>query len=349
MSEIKENIIIKLGMIGADNPHYTPFMRQSPGRLGIWDNCHFYFHPPNETCDFFVAWDGISSKQEITCPQGNTLLITGEPPNIRRYNPDFVGQFSRVITCQKAIRHKRTILTQQCMPWWVGLDLKNKDSDGALLVKMDYDALKNTQPEKMGIISVIVSNKAHTPGHRRRLKFVTELKKELGDMLTVYGSDNYIPDKWDGIAPFKYHIAIENTSIPNYWTEKLADSYLAGAYPFYFGCTNLDDYFPSNSFTAIDITDPEEAIDIIIRGIKQNRYERSIDSLNEAKRLVMDEYNIFPFIADIANRSMAYSRSEKLTFLPEQHADWGPRTRLKYRWGQLLNIISPRDEINNTG
>ncbi len=40
-----------------------------------------------------------------------------------------------------------------------------------------------------------------------------------------------------------FHIAIENTSIKNYFSEKLLDCFRTKTVPIYYGCTNIDEYF----------------------------------------------------------------------------------------------------------
>jgi hypothetical protein len=40
-----------------------------------------------------------------------------------------------------------------------------------------------------------------------------------------------------------FHIAIENVSIPNFFTEKLIDCFQARTVPIYWGCTNIGEYF----------------------------------------------------------------------------------------------------------
>ena len=60
---------------------------------------------------------------------------------------------------------------------------------------------------------------------------------------------------------------MENAVIPDYWTEKIADCFLAWTLPIYYGCPNLEDYFPEKSFIRIDIEKPEEAIDSIVNKI----------------------------------------------------------------------------------
>jgi hypothetical protein len=40
-----------------------------------------------------------------------------------------------------------------------------------------------------------------------------------------------------------FHICIENTSIPNYFSEKILDCFLTKTIPIYIGCSNLNSYF----------------------------------------------------------------------------------------------------------
>ena len=100
------------------------------------------------------------------------------------------------------------------------------------------------------------------------------MQKEFGDEVDVFGRGlKDFEDKWEVIAPYKYHIAIENSSTEDYWTEKLADCFLAGSYPFYYGCPNLDDYFPQKTYTSIDINNVEETIAIIKQKIEEKQFE----------------------------------------------------------------------------
>ena len=132
-------------------------------------------------------------------------------------------------------------------------------------------------PEKKKLISVITSNKAFTQGHIDRIRFVSKLKEHFGDQIDVFGRGyNTFGDKWDVLADYKYHIVIENSSQTYYWTEKLSDCFLAETYPFYYGCTNIADYFPSDAYTPIDISNPDEAIKIIDKAIKADAYGKSM-------------------------------------------------------------------------
>jgi len=188
---------------------------------------------------------------------------------------------------------------------------------------LDYDALKPmTKFEKDRTISVVCSNKAFSKGHRNRLLFVQKLRKHFGAEIDVYGKGlNEVRDKWDAIARYRYHVVLENCSRPDYWSEKLSDAYLAGAYPFYYGCSNILDYFPKGSLTPIDITAPEEAISMIIQTIQNNEYERSFGELIFARNLVLDKYNLFAFLAEHCNNVKQSNHKEIMTLRPE-HTSW---------------------------
>ena len=111
-------------------------------------------------------------------------------------------------------------------------------------------------PEKQDLISVVTSNKAFTHYQRKRIAFIEELTRLIPDRLVIYGhGQRSIDDKKDALLPYRYHLAIENCDGPDLWTEKLADPFLCGAFPFYAGCTNVESYFPAGSFEYIDLQD----------------------------------------------------------------------------------------------
>ena len=47
---------------------------------------------------------------------------------------------------------------------------------------------------------------------------------------------------------YKFSIAFENTSGPEYLTEKIWDAFMAGSIPIYWGCPNVSDFFNTASF-----------------------------------------------------------------------------------------------------
>jgi hypothetical protein len=194
-------------------------------------------------------------------------------------------------------------------------------------------------------MSVIVSNKKITKGHAKRIKFVKRLKEHFGKNLDVFGAGNEkLEDKWDGIAPYKYFIALENSSFPDYWTEKLSDAFLGGAYPLYYGCPNIHDYFSKDSLTLIDINNVSRAIETISRTIEACTYERSIKNIEIAKNLVLNKYNLFAIIADYCVRNQSHNSKTSVTVFPENIAG---KNRMTQRMKYIIKRILHKSRIGN--
>lgn len=293
-------------------------LRQTPGAQGRWRNCFFYEDDRIKECDWLVVYSHVLKEEHVQCPAKNTIYVDPEPPTIRLRGERFLKQFSYVVTCRRDLKLRGTINTQQGLLWHVGMQMessgRHRDLDftfsSSVGITRGYDEFNNHEaPRKTKLLSVMSSDKAFTDGHRRRRAFIEVLKNRFGDSVEIYGRGiKDISDKWDAIADYKYHVAIENSAHPDYWTEKLSDSYLAGAYPFYYGCPNLSDYLPSSSFTRIDINDPQRAVEIIAEGIGANLYENSLESLKEAKELILNKHNIFAVLSDLIEAKANQSR-----------------------------------------
>ena len=277
-----------------------PLIRQTPGSKGIWEDAQFFFNSEAGEYDAWIVYDDVLSTEETVCPKENIILITGEPPQLKNYLPDFLSQFSAVITSHANMSHPRRILYQQSLPWHVGRKQRNHHN---VAFAKSYDELRTMMDiPKSRVLSVLVSAKNHTEGHAKRIEFVKRLKKYFGSEIDVYGRGiNEIEDKWDAIAPYKYHIALENSLAEHYWTEKLSDVFLSETFPIYYGSPNVDEYFPAESYRTIDINDFGSAVHTIINTMNNDVYEKSIQSLKKAKLLVLEKYNLFPMVLNYIN------------------------------------------------
>lgn len=277
-----------------------PFKRQTPNMSGIWGNCEFYINKDIEECDYWFVYRDLNKQEKVKCSLDKTYFITGEPESIKIFDKDFLNQFANIITSQKNIIHEKKILSQEGLPWLIGRKNRLDERNRSFMI---YDDFKNKREYKKDkIISVITSNKYNTDGHKKRYDFVMKLKEAFGDNIDVFGRGiNEIEDKWDAIASYKYHIVIENSIYDDYWTEKLADTFLAGAYPFYYGCSNISKYFDDSCYTKIDINKFDESLKIIEKIIKDETYEKSIESIREAKDLILDKYNFFAMVNQIVS------------------------------------------------
>jgi hypothetical protein len=210
----------------------------------------------------------------------------------------FLDQFQTIFTCHDIFRNN-TKFSFPFLGWMI-----NANHGPSMFSKSDRDInwfKKNHHIDKTKNLSVFCSAKQLMPDHKLRFKFVKALKEHFGDKLDWYGNGvKPLPEKWDGIAPYKYHIVLENQSRNNIITEKLYDSFLALAYPIYCGAPNVGDYFKIDSLTQIDMMDLNGAIEKIELILKDDVWESKLPLLIESKMRVLNDFNVFNRIAEIA-------------------------------------------------
>jgi hypothetical protein len=292
-----------------------PLCQQTPGGTGVWGDYRFLVNQPTEECDYWVVYEGLTSKESIRCVPGGAVLLTAEPPNIKRYSADFLSQFSLVFSAHQSLKSRVVQPAPPCLPWHVG-----RHSDGgADSFDKNYDFLSSCMPpEKQRLISVITSDKTFTSEHRYRLEFVRALERALGADLHVYGRGiKEIDDKWDAIAPYKYHVVVENGSFLNYWTEKLSDAYLAWAFPLYMGCPNVESFFSPRALVKLDWGQTAAAIRKIEAVLGEDPFTESLAFIGRARRQCLDEYNFFPYVARICARLPSSAKRARVTLRPE--------------------------------
>jgi hypothetical protein len=280
-------------------------MRQTPDNKGIWDNIQFTVDPVEE-CDYVVMLNNnMKCESVVRCPSENIWALIQEP-YVKGFTDWMVEGhklFSRVYTHHIPSDDSKYIISQPALPWHI-----NKSFDQ--LSKMDI-------PEKSKTLSWIVGNPLSIPGHFKRLSFLKFIQDKSPIKIDLFGrAVCFIDDKWDGLAPFKYSLAIENSCSPDYWTEKLADCFLSWTIPIYYGCTNLEKYFPEESFIRIDIDKPEIAIDRIKSAIKNNEWEKRLPALKTAREKVLNQYQLFPHLAKEIRSHHSKDENKILTLIP---------------------------------
>lgn len=279
-------------------------MRQTPNRLGIWQNVKFITDESARYYDWWVVLHDSALLQEETvqCDPRNTIFVSMEPP-IWGKNDEFNNQFNYIISCDSRINHERLYLNN-AITWWAGINVKFENGHKFLPeINYDYDDFKNLRcPKKANKISVITSSKTNFPGHRKRIEFLNRLKAhDINQFIDFYGGGgNPVDDKLDALLPYKYHLVLENSNYENYWSEKIADPFLAWCLPIYFGCPNIEDYFPQDSVVKIDINNFDETLKILYDLINNDVFTPRLKSINTARNLILDDYNIFNTIAKIA-------------------------------------------------
>lgn len=295
-------------------------LRQTPEGKGCFQHgkYQFYINEPIEDPDFLVIHNKVlREKTSFHVARANTLLLTSEPYSILSYPSSYCKQFGTVCSCQEEIKLPNVIYTPAILPWFVGMEF---GPHGENKVRLNYEDFTKSQPQKNKLISVITSDKTFTQGHLDRLRFVEKLQNHYGDQIDVFGRGYHdFADKWDVLSPYKYHIAIENSSSNYYWTEKLSDCYLANTYPLYYGCKNIKEYFPENALTILDIHNFEQSVDRIDKVIANGIFDKQQAELSHCKKLVMEDYNMFNYIVALCSQLDAESPKEQVTLQPASH------------------------------
>lgn len=186
-------------------------------------------------------------------------------------------------------------------------------------INKNYDFLVNLEyTNHINNFSAIISNKNNCPEYQSRIDFLINLSNIYPGLCDIYGAgwnnelgisykgelgyyhntNNSNTTKYDGLINYKYSLCIEPCSRKNYFSEKFTDAILCWTIPIYYGCSNISDYFPKNSYYYIDIKNNnsfEELKNIVNKPIT----EENIEALKIARNLILNKYNIWQSINDI--------------------------------------------------
>lgn len=305
----------------------TPdIFRQTPQGMGIWKNIKFTTDEIDKP-DYVVVLNYSTTDVVLTCSPDNIWAVMQEP-YIRGVFDWMVEKhevYAKVFTHYVFSEKNKYIRSYPMLAWHVD---------------KSYDELKNIDvPVKTELISWITSNKEYFPGHQNRMTFLDQVKESDLEIDLFGRGIKFIEDKWDGLAPYKYALAIENSSSRDYWTEKLADCFLSYTLPFYYGCNNIDDYFPKDSFIKIDITKPDEAFQIIRDAIAHNEYEKRFTAICEAREMVLDKYNFFSVMEKEINKNKKEREEEKITIKAYERSFFKKIESFFIRFSRKLNKL----------
>lgn len=289
--------------------HDVPWYRQFPNGVPQWGDCRFAFNRSDGDYDYLVVFDDLHETTALRCPPENTIHIASEPLAVRQYPRHFTDQFGLCVTLDPQLQHPHTIYSQPANYWFLGWNEMTGSAPGA----WSFESLERLFDEpRTRLISIVCSDKAFTPHHRRRLEFALGLRRHFGARLDFFGR-GFVPmrDKLDALRGYRFHIALENSAFGHYFTEKFSDCVIAGCYPLYYGCSNLADYVPGESFARLDVDDLTGAIATIEKAIADDLDIHRRDSLRTARQRIMHEHNLFPVLDRIieAHSAGVYGRT----------------------------------------
>ena len=124
--------------------------------------------------------------------------------------------------CDKLNMKNNLIQIHPCVPAWI------EDSDQAI-----YEKTKN--------VSMIASSKVMCPGHQFRQDIANQLSSSVD--LYGHGRQNSLNEKKDGLKDYRFSVAMENSCVDTYFTEKILDCFLTGTIPIYWGTKKVYNIF----------------------------------------------------------------------------------------------------------
>lgn len=184
----------------------------------------------------------------------------------------------RIVILQEPLREPLVSIVQKYRDKYTHLLTFQEDildtNPKARLFHFPNTWVKNYNPNKEFSVSTVVGGKNFMEGHalrhelwRNRDKITIPKKFYLsGNSVHSHSFVHFDEADYTGqlvlgaskepLFDSMFHIAIENCSIANYFSEKIIDCFQTKTIPVYYGCTNIGDYFnKSGIFTARHLND----------------------------------------------------------------------------------------------
>lgn len=252
--------------------------------------------------DVICIQDNISSNYMNAFNNRNlnskVFLFEREPSYLNLFNSNLKSHADKIITYDKNICFVR---------WWLNYNYNE-------LTNLKYNDLTKDKE-----YVCVTSNKHKTHGQKTRYDWL--LKHQNDFNIDFYGKPklkdlfkNYkgLPESYcnkEGINRSQdksilgqYHksFSFENGKQKNFIT-RVNEDLLMWTLPLYWGCSNIDEIYPKNSYRYIDIEKPlsKELIEIINEPVSKDE----MIAIEEARLLVLNKYNWWVYVKEIIEQN----------------------------------------------
>ena len=255
------------------------FLGQAPDRL--LDRFEFTTSPISDP-DFLIVLNRSPEPIRVQLPTSRVWCLLQEPPNsIFRPMHRGCSSYGRIYSSMGSVS-RRHVRAAPFIPWFV----QGTHPD---FISLRPPILQNRS------VACITSTSHFFPSHAERLRCLKMIAERCD--VKIFGRGyRGIRSKSEVYRQFQYALVAENSVFPDYWTEKISDALLEWNLPFYSGCPNIVDYFPSDAIVPLDIAS-DDAAEIIKNAICADLRNKRIDAIAEARKVILERYNIFDFIA----------------------------------------------------
>lgn len=168
-------------------------------------------------------------------------------------------------------------------------------------------------------VSFLVGSKSFTTGHKLR-HTIWNNQDKISIPKNFYNSKNSpyyteIPHKLllgskNELFNSQFHICIENSDNPGYFSEKLIDCLYTKTIPIYYGCRDIHRWFNMDSIFRIN------SLDDIIRvcnNINETTYEKYIESINDNYNRCLKFLDYESRVIEKINEIIRYIKNENIS------------------------------------
>jgi hypothetical protein len=220
---------------------------------------------------------------ELKIPKENVIGIAQEPPEFLNLLPGENTDYNFI-----------NYVTKYVGKYYIGekYNLPEEFVEGNGYI--GHCLMPRTIINKTKIMSIMISQKIFTGGHNYRHQLANIIIQNnlpidiYGRGCRFYQNHESLKGEFNGnehIKNYLFHIAIENTQHPHYFTEKIKNPLLNGTNVLYLGCTNIFNYFSNDGIYLLN-GNIEHDINLILNILNDwQKYYKLIDTQKIANSL----------------------------------------------------------------
>ncbi len=258
---------------------------------GCHDRHEFLFNSSG-TFDLVCVVNWVRKPILVRAPRNQFLKLIQEPSWKGRYSHRFVEKHARYF--RKVRGHSDAVR-----------NVAPRGEEGYAF--LPHQVSLTSEFEKSESVSIIASTQAQLPGQSHRNAVVNQLLERRADLQRhTYGRGRReVESKSEALDAYMYTLAIENSAIKSYFTEKVTDPILRGCVPIYFGAPNLSEYLPKGSFIQLsELT--VDAIKGAFETVSREDYTSRLDALRQAQFQIAHELRLCCWLSnELAQDPMA--------------------------------------------
>jgi hypothetical protein len=290
--------------------------QQTPNAFGVWKNIQMLKNTPNPDFLLLYQYDFLTppphqrwfdrllkpAPQQVALTpndlrgvsKARSIYLLREPPLAEILHKNQINYDAAKAYCDYVFGPEDAAPIPDYMPaiWYHANSFRELD--------------QMPPPEKFKSCSWITSGINRTENHRKRLAFLNQIQ-QIGLEVDFYGrglpkevqSGGELKNKWHGMAPYYYNLAIENYADNDWYvSEKLWDSLLAWCLPIYYGGSAADRLLPPGSFLRLPSLDERGIAYIQEMTSSPEAWYAAKEAIAEARQMILHKLNLLNWLSE---------------------------------------------------